>query len=129
MKPQNEKYIKYQTFRVTIPNGSSASVRDFRVPLDRDFTNATEYSVIERSAGGNAANYNIGLTNQDGIVLQDLTPKEDYLNQTNVPRADRYKPLGTALVANGREVKVTVETFAAATADIDLYFIFKLENL
>jgi hypothetical protein len=120
------KNRKETTQTVTIPNGTGATIQDFRFPLDRDYSHVTEMYVIERSNGGNAQNYRIGFRNEEGLIVRELAPKEAYLSQTNIPIHERYVPI--ELEANGRNVIVKVETFAATSADLVFDVIYVMVN-
>jgi hypothetical protein len=114
---------------VTIPNTTPAGLQDFSFPLDRDYTNATGFFIFERSNGGNASAYRIGIRTETGTPVYDIVPKERYLSGNTVAPADRVIPLGDSLTAKGQNVIVTVQTPATATADLIFDIVYILENI
>jgi hypothetical protein len=117
--------IKHQVVRVTIPNATAANTLNrTEARLDSLFKKCTGYIVYDVTNIGDQK-YSIALTNSSGLFQDNVISEHLKIDKSVAPDLRFHK---CDFKAVDEKVTIDVINLALTTSEINIDFIFKLEN-
>ena len=117
--------IKIQGENITVPSGTAAARKDFRITLDSEYTYARGYYAIQNTGGGLTTQWKLGIKD-DSRTYVDLVNGKHFQSDTNIIIPHRFNP--QPLKAAGRTITVTLETYETTTSDLSIDMLFELHK-
>jgi len=123
---EKENTVKYQTVTVTVPNGTTTAQSIVTsITLDNAYAKA-DGIVVYNLDPTNPLTLRMGLQNDAGTIIQNLTFIDDFLGDVAVAADLRYKQLDQT--AKNRVLTITTQPTVNITTDLVFDVIFRLKK-